>query len=149
MALGSTLDVYPTASIPLMAAERGAPYVIVNRGETEQDAHPGVTLRLEGSVDELFAPACCAACRAYPANQPEVEMTEPDTEVVDPGSSWTSSTRKASWLSVPCWRKGKCEKLREEYDRLFAEARETARDAQPLQHRRRGDHRRRTRRCCR
>ena len=63
VALGSTLGVYPAASIPLMAAERGAPYVIVNRGETEQDAHPGVTLRLEGSVDELFAPACLAACR--------------------------------------------------------------------------------------
>ena len=62
VALGSTLEVYPAASIPLMAAERGAPYVIVNRGETGHDAHPGVTLRLEGSVDELFAPACRAAC---------------------------------------------------------------------------------------
>ena len=58
----ATLGVYPAASIPLMAAGRGAPYVIVNRGETEQDAHTGVTLRLEGSVDKLFAPACRAVC---------------------------------------------------------------------------------------
>ncbi len=63
VALGSTLGVYPAASLPLMAAERGVPYVIVNRGATEHDCHPGVTLRLDGSVDGLFAPACRAVCR--------------------------------------------------------------------------------------
>jgi NAD-dependent deacetylase len=62
VALGSTLGVYPAASLPLMAAERGVPYVIINRGETEHDGRSGVTLRLEGDVDELFAPACLAAC---------------------------------------------------------------------------------------
>ena len=62
VALGSTLGVYPAASLPLLAAGRGVPYVIVNRGETEHDRHDSVTLRLEGSVDELFAPACLAAC---------------------------------------------------------------------------------------
>src|SRR5207247_586260 len=35
VALGSTLSVYPAASIPLLATERGAPYVIINRGPTE------------------------------------------------------------------------------------------------------------------
>ena len=59
--LGSTLSVYPAASLPLMAVQRGVPYIIVNRGETEHDGRDGVTLRLEGDVDELFAPACLAA----------------------------------------------------------------------------------------
>jgi NAD-dependent deacetylase len=57
VALGSTLSVYPAASIPLLAAERGIPYVIVNRGPTEHDDHPGVTLRLEGDVTEIFPSA--------------------------------------------------------------------------------------------
>ncbi len=61
VALGSTLSVYPAASLPLMAVQRGVPYIIVNRGETEHDGRDGVTLRLEGDVDELFAPACLAA----------------------------------------------------------------------------------------
>ena len=37
VALGSTLSVYPAASFPLLAAQRGAPYVIINRGAIEQD----------------------------------------------------------------------------------------------------------------
>jgi NAD-dependent deacetylase len=57
VALGSTLTVNPAASIPLAAAERGAPYVIVNRGPTEHDGRAVVTLRLEGDVVELFPPA--------------------------------------------------------------------------------------------
>ena len=57
VALGSTLSVHPAASFPLAAAERGASYVIINRGETEHDSHPAVTLRLEGDVVELFPPA--------------------------------------------------------------------------------------------
>jgi len=57
VALGSTLSVYPAASIPLLAAQRGTPYVIVNRGPTEHDDHPGVTLRLEGDVTEIFPSA--------------------------------------------------------------------------------------------
>ena len=60
VALGSTLSVYPAASIPLLAVERGTPYVIVNRGITEHDGHPGVTLRLEGDVTELFPSAVAA-----------------------------------------------------------------------------------------
>ena len=54
ISLGSTLSVYPAASIPLNAASRGVPYVIVNQGETEQDGHEHVTLRLEGDVVEIF-----------------------------------------------------------------------------------------------
>ena len=54
VALGSTLSVYPAAAIPLLAAERGVPYVIINRGETDHDGHPAVTLRLEGDVSEIF-----------------------------------------------------------------------------------------------
>ncbi len=61
VALGSTLSVYPAASFPLAAAERGVPYVIVNRGVTDHDGHPGVTLRLEGDVVGLFPPAVARA----------------------------------------------------------------------------------------
>jgi NAD-dependent deacetylase len=66
VALGSTLSVYPAASIPLLAAERGTPYVIINRGITGHDDHPAVTLRLESDVSELF-PAAVAAAITMPA----------------------------------------------------------------------------------
>lgn len=61
LALGSTLSVYPAANVPLVAVERGAPYVIINRGPTEHDDRPGVTLRLEGDVQELFPSAVVEA----------------------------------------------------------------------------------------
>ena len=57
VALGSTLSVYPAANIPLLAANRGMPYVIINRGPTEHDDLPEVTLRLEGDVGEIYPPA--------------------------------------------------------------------------------------------
>lgn len=57
IALGSTLSVYPAAEIPLLAARRGVPYVILNQGPTEHDALPIVTLRLEGDVVQLFPAA--------------------------------------------------------------------------------------------
>lgn len=61
IALGSTLSVYPAASFPLLAAERGVPYIVVNSGATEHDHLPCVTLRLEGDVAEIFPPALAAA----------------------------------------------------------------------------------------
>jgi NAD-dependent deacetylase len=57
VALGSTLSVYPAASFPLMAAQRGVPYVIVNRGPTDHDDEPSVSLRLDGELVEIFPPA--------------------------------------------------------------------------------------------
>lgn len=63
VALGSTLSVYPAANVPLVAAERGAPYIIINRGATEHDGRPGVTLRLDGDVQDLFPPAVDAVLR--------------------------------------------------------------------------------------
>lgn len=63
LALGSTLSVYPAASIPLLAAERGTPYVVVNRGMTEHDDHPAVTLRLDGDVTEIVPAAVDEALR--------------------------------------------------------------------------------------
>ncbi|MFQ5708019.1 MAG: NAD-dependent deacetylase [bacterium] len=57
VALGSTLSVHPAASLPLLAAERGVPYIIINQGPTDQDPHPAVSLRLEGDVTEIFPPA--------------------------------------------------------------------------------------------
>jgi NAD-dependent deacetylase len=61
VALGSTLSVYPAASFPLIAAQRGVPYIVINRGATDHDTERGVTLRLEGEVSELFPPAVEAA----------------------------------------------------------------------------------------
>ncbi|MFQ5640333.1 MAG: NAD-dependent deacetylase [bacterium] len=61
IALGSTLSVHPAASFPIMAANRGIPYVIINRGLTDHDTHQTVSLRLEGDVVEIFPPAVLAA----------------------------------------------------------------------------------------
>jgi NAD-dependent deacetylase len=57
IALGSSLSVHPAASVPIAAAQRGTPYVIINRGHTDQDGMAIVSLRMEGDVVELFPPA--------------------------------------------------------------------------------------------
>jgi NAD-dependent deacetylase len=57
ISLGSTLSVYPAANIPLLAASRGMPYVVINRGPTDHDEMPEVSLRIEGDVAEIFPPA--------------------------------------------------------------------------------------------
>jgi len=54
IALGSTLSVYPAAAFPLTAARRGVPYAIVNRGPTEHDGFPEVTVRHDGDVGVIF-----------------------------------------------------------------------------------------------
>jgi NAD-dependent deacetylase len=61
VALGSTLSVYPAASFPLMAAQRGIPYIVINRGATDHDREPAVSLRIEGDVAEIFPAAVEAA----------------------------------------------------------------------------------------
>jgi len=61
LALGSTLSVYPAASVPLAAAERGAAYVIVNQGPTDHDGFEHVTLRLEGDVTTIVPDAIAEA----------------------------------------------------------------------------------------
>ena len=61
VALGSTLSVHPAASLPLLAANRGVPYVIINLGVTDQDDQPCVSLRLEGEVTAIFPSAVEAA----------------------------------------------------------------------------------------
>jgi len=63
VALGSTLSVHPAASVPLRAADKGAPYIVVNRGETDHDGHPRVTLRIEGDVTSVFPAAVECAVR--------------------------------------------------------------------------------------
>jgi len=45
-----------------MAAHRGVPYVIINRGITEHDNLELVTLRLDGDVGILFPSAVRLAC---------------------------------------------------------------------------------------
>jgi NAD-dependent deacetylase len=57
IALGTTLSVYPAADIPLVAARRGVPYVIINRGETDHDTSPFLTLRIEANVSDAFPTA--------------------------------------------------------------------------------------------
>lgn len=60
IALGSSLSVYPAASIPMMAARVGAPYIIINQGPTDQDGAAEVSLRLEGNVANYLPPAVAA-----------------------------------------------------------------------------------------
>jgi NAD-dependent deacetylase len=66
VALGSTLSVYPAANIPLLAASRGVPYVVINRGPTDHDELPEVTLRIEGDVGAIFPAAVSAALDKRP-----------------------------------------------------------------------------------
>ena len=61
LAMGSSLSVYPAAEFPLLAARRGVPYAIVNRGVTEHDGIDLLSLRLEGDAGELFPLAVEAA----------------------------------------------------------------------------------------
>lgn len=68
VALGSTLSVYPAASFPLLAAERGVPYVIINRGATEHDREECVSLRLDGEVNEIF-PTAVASTLSFGGSQ--------------------------------------------------------------------------------
>ena len=64
VSLGSTLSVHPAASVPLRAARRGVPYAIVNRGPTDQDDLPELTVRLDGDVVEIFPASVRAALTA-------------------------------------------------------------------------------------
>ncbi|MDH3492236.1 MAG: hypothetical protein OEM82_01705 [Acidobacteriota bacterium] len=52
VSVGSTLEVQPAASVPLVVLEKGAPYVVINRGETAHDRV--ATLRIEGDVNEIL-----------------------------------------------------------------------------------------------
>jgi NAD-dependent deacetylase len=61
IALGSSLSVYPAAAVPLQAARRKVPYVIINRGPTEHDSMPEVTLRYEADLADLFPAAVALA----------------------------------------------------------------------------------------
>ena len=57
IALGSTLSVYPAAAIPLIAAQRDVPYVIINQGDTAHDDLSWLTLRFESDVNQIFPAA--------------------------------------------------------------------------------------------
>jgi NAD-dependent deacetylase len=59
LALGSSLVVTPAADIPLHGARRGAPYVIINRGQTAHDRL--AALRIDADVMEVLPPAVRAA----------------------------------------------------------------------------------------
>jgi NAD-dependent deacetylase len=60
LALGSSLVVTPAADLPLVGARAGAPYVIVNQGETPHDRM--ATLKIDGDVSEVL-PAALGKCR--------------------------------------------------------------------------------------
>jgi NAD-dependent deacetylase len=67
LALGSSLVVTPAADVPLFGVRKGAPYVIVNRGETPHDRL--ATLRIDGDVSEILPRA--VACLSPAAPVPE------------------------------------------------------------------------------
>jgi NAD-dependent deacetylase len=55
LALGSSLVVTPAADLPLVGARAGAPYVIVNQGETPHD--DVATLKLDADVSDVLPAA--------------------------------------------------------------------------------------------
>jgi NAD-dependent deacetylase len=59
LSLGSSLVVTPAANVPLLAARRGVPYVIVNRGATPHDAI--ATLTIDADVSEILPAAVARA----------------------------------------------------------------------------------------
>jgi len=68
ISLGSTLSVYPAASFPLAAANRGVPYIIINRGATDHDGEKSVSLRIEGEIAEIFPAAVEAGLTPKPGD---------------------------------------------------------------------------------
>jgi hypothetical protein len=44
-----------------MAAQRRVPYVVINRGATDHDDEPAVSLRIEGDIGEILPAAVEAA----------------------------------------------------------------------------------------
>ena len=74
IALGSTLSVYPAAAFPLAAANRGIPYVIINRGATEHDGQKAVSLRIEGEIAEIF-PSGVEAALAFRNFTTEIQQS--------------------------------------------------------------------------
>ena len=69
VALGSTLSVYPAASFPLLAAQRGVPYVVINRGATDHDHESSLSLRIDGDVAAIFPKAVAAALEYKAASE--------------------------------------------------------------------------------
>ncbi|MDP8957729.1 MAG: Sir2 family NAD-dependent protein deacetylase [Actinomycetota bacterium] len=61
LSVGSTLSVYPAAWVPLEAADRGVPFVILNLGATEHDARADV--KVEGPAGQVL-PRLVAAITA-------------------------------------------------------------------------------------
>ena len=53
LAVGTTLSVWPAADIPLAAARRGIPFIIVNRGDTDLDEAADV--KIDGSAGEVMS----------------------------------------------------------------------------------------------
>lgn len=60
IALGSSLSVHPAASVPMVAARNGVPYIIINQGPTEHDDAREVSLRIEGNVADYLPQAVAA-----------------------------------------------------------------------------------------
>ncbi|TBR16924.1 hypothetical protein EPO15_18135 [bacterium] len=52
LAMGSTLEVEPASSVPLAAAKRGTPYVILNLGPTAHDRR--ATVKVDGDVVSIL-----------------------------------------------------------------------------------------------
>ena len=89
-----------------LAAERGAPYAIVNRGDTEHDGMPQVTLRLraipqddgDGEADYRFPRRRPLGLRV----QPGEDLREPESEDLVL-SAWAGADGDALIMDVPRW----------------------------------------------
>lgn len=63
LVLGSSLAVYPAASLPLLAKQHGARLVIVNRDETDQDPYADLVLHAE--IGRLLSAATDSVRQAF------------------------------------------------------------------------------------
>jgi NAD-dependent deacetylase len=63
LSLGSSLVVTPAADLPLYGARAGAPYVVVNQGETPHDAI--ATLKIDDDVSEVLPAALALLTSTY------------------------------------------------------------------------------------
>jgi len=71
--VGSTLQVYPAAQLPIIAAKRKKPIIIANYGPTELD--PIASCRLEGKASEIL-PALVDSLSKGSTNKPKPESSE-------------------------------------------------------------------------
>ncbi len=95
LVVGSSLEVYPVAGLPRLAAEQGARLVIVNRDPTPCDRIADVVLRGPAG---LVLPAIVAVVEGVAAS-PKFGGSEDGGAGGRPEATWHQSSHRTSWLT--------------------------------------------------